>query len=95
MNLHVDPAEFAPLIESAVSEALRRAKADRRADESGKLLLDKREAAELLSVSVSTLDRLTEPRGFLPCVRLEGRVLYSPDTCRQWIAKCEAEGVPV
>ena len=52
-----------------------------------KLLVSARDAAETLSISERTLWGLTAPRGPIPCVRLGGRVLYSPEALRKWIAE--------
>ena len=57
------------------------------------LLLSAREAARLLSISERTLWGLTSPRGPILCVRLRGRVLYSPDALRKWIAE-QQEATP-
>jgi hypothetical protein len=54
------------------------------ADDS-RLLIPARDAARALSISERTLWGLTAPRGPIPCVRLGGRVLYSPDALRKWI----------
>ena len=54
-----------------------------------KLLLSVSEAARALSISERTLFSLTLPRGPLPCVRLRGRVLYSTEFLRRWIAQQE------
>ena len=63
MNLHIDPAEFVPLIEEAVEAAIRRLQAERATTEPDKILVDKPGAAEILSVSVSTVDRLRNRNG--------------------------------
>ncbi len=55
-------------------------------DATPKLLLSARDAAKALSISERTLWGLTAPRGPIPCVRLGGRVLYSPESLRRWIA---------
>ncbi len=89
MEFTFDPREFAPVIQSAVTAAIRRIRDELLTDPIGNLLLDKRQAAEALSVSVSTLDRQTYPKGDLRAVRLDNRVLYSPDSIRQWIGKRE------
>ncbi len=89
MNIHLDPDDLAPVIQSAVDAAIRRIRDERPTDSIGNLLLDKRQAAETLSVSVSTLDRQTYPKGDLRAVKLDGRVLYSPGSLRQWIEKRE------
>ncbi len=56
-------------------------------DDDSRLLIPIREAARALSISERTLWGLTRPRGPIPCVRLGGRVLYSPDALRKWIAE--------
>jgi predicted DNA-binding transcriptional regulator AlpA len=92
VNLHIDPESFRPVIEVAVAAAILRLRSERPTDRLGRILLSKREAADALGVSIATLDRLTAPRGDLRCVRLDGRVLYSPEAIREWIAVREAEG---
>ena len=51
-----------------------------------RLLIPARDAAKALSISERTLWGLTAPRGPIPCVRLGGRVLYSPEALCRWIA---------
>jgi hypothetical protein len=87
MNLHIDPSEFQPIIESAVSEAIRRLDAERSKDRTGKVLLTKPEAAEVMGVSPSTLDRWR--KAGLPCLRLDGLVLFRPEALREWAAQRE------
>lgn len=58
------------------------------------LLLSAREAARALSVSERHLWGLTQPRGDVPAVRIGGRVLYSPDSLREWIQKQQAASLP-
>ncbi len=50
------------------------------------ILVDRRTMAGLLSVSERTLQSITQTGAF-PCVRLGGRVLYSPAAAQDWIAK--------
>lgn len=57
------------------------------------LLLSIREAARMLGISDRTLWSLTAPRGPIKCVRLTGRVLYSPEALRAFIAQQEAASV--
>ena len=83
MNLHFDPAEFAPIIEAAVEAAFQRVQNERSGDGDGKILLNKSEAAEALGVSVSTVDRLRRDAG-LPVVKLEGLVMFRPEALKQW-----------
>ena len=89
MNLHLDPTEFAPIIDQAIEAALRRLQAERRTDDAGRMLWDKRTAAERMSVSVSTFDRLVKD-GEVKVVKLAGRVLVSPDAVREFIAGKES-----
>ena len=60
------------------------------------LLISARDAARMLSVSERTLWDWTSPRGTLACVRRpgSGRVLYSVETLRAWIAEQEANPLP-
>jgi len=50
-----------------------------------KLLLSAREAAKALSISARTLWSMTAPRGPIPCLRLNSRVLYPVDGLKKWI----------
>lgn len=60
------------------------------------LLIAARDAARMLAVSERTLWDWTSPRGTLACVRRpgSGRVLYSVETLRAWIAAQEANPPP-
>ncbi len=89
MNVSIDPAEFVPLIEETVETAIRRMQAENRTDNEGRLLWDKRTAAEQLSISISTLDRLIK-NGELRAVKLDGRVLVSPEAARDFVQAKEA-----
>ncbi len=91
-HISLDPRDFRELIDQAVDAALCRLQAERHRDQAGRLLLGKREAAESLGMSISSLDRITFPRGSLRAVRLDGRVLYSLDSLRAWIAERESAG---
>ena len=51
-----------------------------------KLLLTRKEAAETLSISVDTLDRLTSG-GKIKSLNIGVRVYYSPDALRAFITK--------
>ncbi len=55
-----------------------------------KLLLNAREAAELLGISPRKLWELTAPRGPIRCVRIGRAVRYSFATLEQWVAEQEA-----
>lgn len=90
MTLDLDPAEFAPIIREAVTQAINELQAEQPADDNGKLLLDKRAAAEALSVSPSTVDRLRRDDG-LPYLKLNGLVLFRPEALRAWAAEKETE----
>ena len=70
-DIHLDPAEFAPIVEMAVEAAVRRLRYEGPCDKPGRILLNKREAAEALGVSLSTVDRLRQSAG-LPSVKLDG-----------------------
>ncbi len=87
MNLHFDPAEFSEVIQAAVDAAIRRLVAERHTTEPDKILVDKPGAAEILSVSVSTIDRLR--KAGLPCITLDGRVLFRLASLDEWAAARE------
>ena len=50
-DIHLDPAEFAPIVEMAVEAAVRRLRDEGPCDKPGRILLNKKEAAEALGVS--------------------------------------------
>ena len=81
-DIHLDPAEFAPIVEMAVEAAVRRLRDEKRCDKPGRILLNKKEAAEALGVSPSTIDRLRQTAG-LPSVKLDGLVLFRPEALRE------------
>ena len=88
MNVHFDLREFAPLIEQTVDAAVRRLLAERATTEPDKILVDKTVAGDVLSVSVSTIDRWRREEG-LPFVKLDGLVLFRPDSLKAWAAEKE------
>ncbi len=90
MNLSIDPTEFREVIAHAVNATAERLYAERQTDESGKLLRGKQAASQWLSMSVSSLDRLVAG-GEIEVVRLAGRVLFSEQALRGWVARKEAE----
>lgn len=59
------------------------------------LAVGKRQAAAMLGVSERTLDRITIPRGTLPCIRLSQKVLYSVASLGAWLKQQEAAGATV
>ena len=59
-------------------------------DKVGRILLNKKEAAEALGVSSSTIDRLRQTAG-LPSVKLDGLVLFRPEALREWAEKNERD----
>ncbi len=89
-DLHLDPAEFSPIVEMAVEAALRRLREEQPCDQAGRILLAKRQAAEALGVSPSTIARLRREAG-LPFVKLDGLVLFRPEALRQWAAENEQD----
>jgi hypothetical protein len=54
------------------------------------ILVDRPAAAKLLGISVRLLDSLTKDKK-VPCVRLSGRVMYSPEKLREWV-NAQAQG---
>lgn len=84
MNVHVDANEFREVIDAAVSEAIHRLDAQRPKDATGKVLVDKRGAAELMTASEATIDRWRANHG-LPCLKLDdGKVWFRPESLREW-----------
>ena len=90
LELHIDRETLGPIIDQAVDAAVRRMRDESKADDSGKMLLDKRQAAERMSISISTLDRLVRD-GELKAVKLSGRALISPNAISEFVAAKEAE----
>jgi len=86
-SIHLDLAEFEPIIQQAVDRAFAKMRDEQPANDLGKLALGKQAAADALDVSVSTLDRHTYPRGDLRAVKLDGRVLYPVSELQRWIAE--------
>jgi excisionase family DNA binding protein len=62
-------------------------------DSAGRLLVNERTAAQMLSVSARTLWTLRQ-QGKIPYVKLGGRVLYSPATLAEWIAATQSDSLP-
>jgi hypothetical protein len=56
----------------------------------GRLLVDRRTAARMLSISERTLFDWVES-GIVPCLKIRGRVLFSVDALRGRIAELQAE----
>ncbi len=88
LKIEFDRDELRPLVHLAVAEVLDRLRNERPTDPTGRIMLNKKEAAEALRVSPSTLDRLRRENG-LPSVKLDGLVLFRPDALRQWAAENE------
>jgi hypothetical protein len=57
-------------------------------DAAGKLLVDRRTAAKMLSISERTLFDWTAA-GIVPCLRIRGRVLFSVDALRGRITELQ------
>ena len=87
MNITLDPSEFVPLIEQTVDAAVRRLLDERATTKPDKILVDKPGAAEILSVSVSTVDRLRKEG--LPFIALDNRVLFRRASLEKWAAARE------
>jgi excisionase family DNA binding protein len=52
------------------------------------------QAAEMLSISVSTLDRLVKA-GEIPCFKLSGSVLFRVAALTEWAHRCERDVIRV
>lgn len=89
LRIDLDPSEFSELIQSAADAAVRRLAEERPTDETGRVLLTKAEAAKTLSMSSATLDRLRRDAG-LPCLKLDGLVLFRPESLDAWAKEREA-----
>ncbi len=91
-SIHLDPSDFAAVIDRAVDAAIRRHSAQRHCDEVGKILVDKRTAANMLSTSEATVDRLRAKHG-LPAIKLnDGKVWFRPAALEAWALKQEGMG---
>lgn len=87
-RLYIDPADFTPIIEATVAEAIRRLQVDRPRDRLGKVIVGKAEAAQVLGgVSLSTLDRWR--KNGLPSVKIDGKVFFRLETLGRWTAERE------
>jgi excisionase family DNA binding protein len=58
-------------------------------DQCDAICVHRAEAAKMLGISVSTLDRLTKA-GELPCLKLPGRVLFRTEALRHWAKQRES-----
>jgi len=63
LEIHLDAETLQPIIQAAVEGAIRRLQAERATTEPDKILVDKPGAAEVLSVSISTIDRWRREEG--------------------------------
>ena len=63
--------------------------ADSGNERAGRLLVDRLEAAFMLSVSPGTIDNL-RMRGELPSVKVASRRLYDPDDLREYVNQRKA-----
>ena len=92
MNLHIDAVEFSDVIQAAVDAAVEAtaAKLCGSADGDDPVLWGKRRAAAGMDVSESTLNRWRREEG-LPFVKLNGLVLFRPESLREWASAREAE----
>jgi len=89
MKLEIEKEDLGPLVELVVAETLERVEEERRKlGEPQRVLLSKREAAQALGVSQSTIDRLRREAG-LPAVQLDGRVMFRPAALDAWAASRE------
>ena len=57
-------------------------------DRNGQFMLDRREAAAEIGISIPTLDRLLQ-RGEIPHVRIARRVLFVRASLRAWVKSLE------
>ena len=58
----------------------------------GRLLIDGREAAKLLSISPRKLQQLVAARA-IPFIRVGRLVRFAPESLRQWVRKYQAQPV--
>ena len=79
-----------PMVEEIALELANEVQANMQGANEKRVLLTKREAAKALGVSEATVDRLRK-KG-LPCVKMEGAVLFRPEALREWAAHNETKG---
>ena len=85
MNLHIDPAEFAPLIEQTVDAAVRRLLDERATTKPDKILVDKPGAADFLGLTPRQVLRLAN-RDELPRVVFpNGETRFDPADLSRFI----------
>ena len=87
-SVSFDASEFDGLIQRAVAAAVREVEERWPRDEAGKILLKKREAAQAMGVDERTIDRWRDEHG-LPFIKPAGKVLFSPESLRDWAKKRE------
>ena len=88
LEIHLDAETLQPIIQATVETAIRRLQAERATTEPDRILVDKPGAGDVLSVSVSTIDRWRREEG-LPFVKLNGLVMFRPEALREWAAEKE------
>jgi len=95
MNVTFDTEVLREMVQQTVRTTVQEMEERRLRDESGRILLTKKEAAELMGVSEKTLDRWRAEQG-LPCVQLDnqpdnrkGKPMYRPEALRKWAADNE------
>jgi hypothetical protein len=62
------------------------------AEDTPAICVRRNKAAQMLSISVSTLDRLVKA-GDIPCFKLPGGVFFRVETLRDWAHQMELRGV--
>lgn len=89
VSLVFNEEELGGLAERTAEAVVRRIDSGRPRDKDavGRILLTKREAAAALGISPATIDRLR--RAGLPAVKLEGKVLFRPESLQKWAAENE------
>ena len=87
MKIEFDEETLKPILKLAAAEVLAQRLESAKIGAAGQILVDKRGAAEILSVSVSTVDRLRKEG--LPYVKIDGKVLFRPTALEAWAAARE------
>lgn len=94
MRIELQPADLEPLVEQVILKAMTKfgKQAAASLSETPRLALRRKEAAEALSISVSTLDVLTKA-GRVPHVRPngnDGAPVYPVDLLQSWLRETAA-----
>ena len=89
-NISFDSSELMPVIENVVDVMFQKLALSQDCQNSEKLVVSRKQAAEMLDISISTLDRLVLDKE-LKSIKLKGRVLFSTAELQRWVHLKESE----